>query len=106
MKYIIVVIIILSSLSYSQQRKHYSSEKWVTEVEDTLVYSNQTTYGVHLIVTSDSLSSNLLQFRTNLESTWRTLLPNDASYSYPSTAGKYLIRKSLTDSVYSRAWAD
>ena len=114
MKKLSIIILLVCSIGYGQKTKHYASEKWITTAVDSFYFVSSGYVGTHLTVTLDSLPANLLKFSTDIEkgwggisdSSWRTLLPTDASYTYPFTIGHYLYRRAVKDSVYSRAWAD
>lgn len=106
MKKIIIMLLVITAACYSQQATHYSSEKWITTAVDTLQVGNQTIYPINIIVTADSLRSNLLQFRTDGETTWRTLMTDDKWFEYERARARYLYRRALKDSVYSRGWSN
>jgi hypothetical protein len=98
------VIIVL--IAFSQLKIQVAKEGWVTTAVDTFKVTNQTAISPCITITLDTLASNTLYFRTDASATWRTLHPDDASYTYLHSACKYVYRKARIDSVYSRVWAD
>jgi hypothetical protein len=100
------LLLLVSVFVYGQLKRQATKIGWVKNSVDTMQFTTQSTTPTNLTVTNDSLPSNILAFRTDIDTTWRYLLPGDAGYTYPRSLGKYLYRKALKDSVYSRVMAD
>ena len=104
---LIIMALLIGSQCYAQSKYQKSSDKIITAAVDTTVITANDNIGVELFITNTN-NVDTLQFRTELETTYRTLLPLQSMH-FNKIFAKKIFRKAKTLStagIYSQLTAN
>lgn len=108
---VLALLVVFSSIGYSQTKFMKFNDKTITTARDTTVLNSQNSDIVYEIYITNRSSSDTLYFRFNTvrgtaqDTTWSYLFPLQ-SVHFNNIIAKYVFRKTLRNSVFSQLGAN